>query len=500
MIPFESQSQIRTKPHLRSFMQMHLPYLYLMALNPFYLAGEWITSGDPLSVLNPWNGQEIAQVAQAALQHLEQAVTAAMKAREACRRFPAWKKYEVLHHIARRLGERKEEFASLICAEAGKPIRFARMEVDRAITTFTLAADAVRNLKGEVLPLDLNAAADGRMGMVNHYPVGIVLAISPFNFPLNLVAHKVAPAIAAGNAVIHKPASKTPLTALLLASIVAETQWPAGGYHVLPCAGRVGQQLVSDERIPFLSFTGSPEVGWGLKATAGRKKMTLELGGDAAAIISPSADLQDAAQKCALGAFMYAGQVCISIQRMLICKEVYEPFVEAFLREVNALAVGDPGQDATIVGPMIDSGNCSRIESWIGEALQRGARMLNAPSGREGNLVRPQVLSGVQNATKLGSTEAFAPVVMVEEVKEVNEAIHRVNESRYGLQAALFTDSQTEMRKAWEELEVGGLVINQSPTFRSDNMPYGGVKESGLGREGVEYAIREMMEPRLLVW
>jgi acyl-CoA reductase-like NAD-dependent aldehyde dehydrogenase len=471
-----------------------------MKIRPLFIAGSWIETESTISVINPWDGELIGMVSQADRSHLEMAVVAAEQSRNACRKMPSWKRWEVLQHIVRRLAERKEEFAQMICAEAGKPILFARAEVDRAITTFSLAADSVRNSKGEVIPLDLNQSSEGKMGIVRSFPVGIVLAISPFNFPLNLVAHKVAPAIASGNAVIHKPASKTPITALMLAEIIAETNWPVGGYSVLPCPGKVGQQLVSDARIQMLSFTGSPEVGWALKAIAGKKKVALELGGDAAAIIAESADIKIAARKCALGAFVYAGQVCISIQRIFVVKKIFASFKDEFLATTRSLQCGDPMIPEMVVGPMIDDENRVRVLEWIAEAQSAGAQLLNGPVRVNGNVISPVVLSGINNQCRLGTTEAFAPIVWLESVDDVKAAIDRVNASQYGLQAALFTDSQSEIRQAFEELEVGGVTINESPTFRSDNMPYGGVKESGLGREGIEYAIQEMTERKIMVW
>lgn len=467
---------------------------------PLRIAGESVKTATLLDVLNPFTQETAFQVNLAGPKELDRAVTSTQGALAKTRELAAYERYEILHQIIKGLESRKEELAQTIRQEAGKPISLARGEVERAMITFSLAADWVRNWKGEVLPLGLAEKHRGKMGVVKHFPIGVVLAITPFNFPLNLVAHKVAPAIAAGCPIIVKPALQTPTVALILADIIAQTDWPQGALSVVPCTNEHAQTLVEDDRIAKLSFTGSPAVGWKLKSLAGRKRVTLELGGDAAALIDSSADLQAAAQKCANAAFTYAGQVCISVQRMHIHHTVYNRFRDAFLAAAQQIQSGDTENEAVTVGPMIDVKNQQRARQWIAEAQSGGASLLLGSGRAVENVMAPVVLERLPSNVRLAKDEAFAPVVYLDKVQDMQTAFQKVNASRYGLQTGIFTDSQTVIKQAFNELNVGGVIVNNPPMYRVDNMPYGGIKDSGFGREGLEYAIHEMMESKILVW
>jgi len=383
-------------------------------------------------------------------------------------------------------------------AEAGKPIRYAAAEVDRAIWTFTVASEETKRVAGELPPLDASPVGEGYLAMTARLPVGPVAAISPFNFPINLVAHKVAPAFAVGAPVVLKPPPQAPLTALRLGRIVQEAGAPPGLFNVVPCSVEVAAQLVTDDRMALLSFTGSARVGWTLKNQAGKKRVVLELGGNAAAIVHEDADVDDAATRLAVGAFAYAGQICISTQRIYIQDGVYDRFLSRFLAAVSQLPVGDPADPRTVVGPMIDQAAADRVESWVKEAVSHGATALLAGSRRD-NVLSPVVLSGVDARMKVVCEEVFGPVVVVSRYRTWQEAIDQVNASPYGLQASVFTRGVDEVVRAWAGLDVGGVIVNDYPMFRVDQMPYGGAKESGLGREGVRYAMDSMTEPRLLV-
>ena len=471
-----------------------------MKPHAFYLAGKWINEGHTLHVLNPYTNEPAFAVFTPEETHVRQAIDASVSAFVETRKLPTYKRYEILRQIAKGIADRKHELASTIVTEAGKPMAFALGEVDRAVTTFTLAADLIRHWKGDILPLDLAERHTGRSGLVRRFPMGPMLAITPFNFPLNLVAHKVAPAIAVGNPILLKPASKTPVTALILAEIIESTDWPTAALSVLPCNRELATLMVTDDRIKKLSFTGSPEVGWALKANAGKKKVTLELGGDAAVIIDETAELESAAAKTAFGAFAYAGQVCISVQRILVHEKVHDAFSVLLKSEIAKVGVGDPREMSTIVGPIIDAGNVERIRAWVGEALAGGAKSLAEGQAGGETVVSPLVLEEVPRTSKLATTEAFGPVAMLTKFATIEEAFGIVNDSRYGLQAGIFTDSQSNIKAAFEQLEVGGVVVNDVPTLRVDNMPYGGIKDSGSGREGLEYAMRDMTELKVLVW
>jgi acyl-CoA reductase-like NAD-dependent aldehyde dehydrogenase len=464
----------------------------------FFLDGKWIEEGEVMEVRAPYDQGVIAQVFQGTRQHAEAAVRAAVKAFGTTRRLPAFERQRVLRRVAQAISERKQEFARTISQEAGKPIRSARTEVDRAIFTFTVAAEESTRIYGEYLPLDWQEYTAGRWGIVKRFPLGPILGITPFNFPLNLVAHKVAPAIAAGCSMVLKPAPQTPLTALLLAEAVQQAGWPDGGLNVLPLSNDDAGLLVSDDRIKLMSFTGSASVGWALKRNSGKKKVLLELGGNAAVIVHSDADVLYAAERAVTGAFSYAGQSCISVQRILAERSVYGQFTNAFLAGVSKLRTGDPLDEGTDVGPLIRESDVARALDWIQEAVRGGARLL-AGGQRNASILEPTVLTGTKPEMKVNCQEIFAPVVTVEPYDSLDVAMSELNNSAYGLQAGIFTRDAKLLFQAYEELELGALIAGDVPTFRIDHMPYGGLKDSGLGREGLRYVIEEMTEPKLLV-
>ncbi len=464
----------------------------------FFVGGRETIASGTIEVASPFDGRPVATVCRASAGDLDAALDAAVRGFGAVRALPAWKRSDLLHDVSRRLAAAKERFARTIALEAGKPIVQARSEVDRAVLTFRTAAEEALRIGGEVLPLDLFPGNDGRLAIWRRFPLGPVACITPFNFPLNLVAHKVAPAIAAGCSFVLKPASKTPLSALDLAGLLLEAGVPGDAVSVLPMAGSEAGALADDPRTRALSFTGSPSVGWDLKRRAYRKKVVLELGGNAGLIVDRSADLPLAAARAAAGGFWQAGQSCISVQRILAHQEVFDSFVERFLEAVRGLVPGDPLDDRTTVGPVISAEDAERIETWIGEAVSGGARVL-AGGGRRGNLVEPTVLTGTRPDMKVCGKELFGPVVVVEPYGDVEEAIAEIDRSSYGLQAGIFTRDLPTAMAAWERIEVGAVVVNDVPTYRLDPMPYGGVKDSGRGREGPRWAIEDYTEMRLLV-
>ncbi len=464
----------------------------------FFVAGEWRSSPERATVCFPYDGTPVAEVYQATEGDLEDAVSAAVAAFEVTRRLPAYKRAEVLANTARAIAARREEIARTITEEAGKPINDSRFEVSRAVVTFTVASEEAKRIDGEMVPMDIVPGAESKIAVVRRFPIGPVLAISAFNFPLNLVAHKVAPAIAAGNPVIVKPAPQTPITSLLLAEIIAGAGWPAGALSVLPCSNPLAERLVADDRIKLLNFTGSDKVGWYLKQRAGQKRVLLEMGGNGTVVIDRDADLDAAAQRATFGAFFYAGQVCVSVQRVLVHGEIYQPFLDKFLPRVRALKLGDPREESTNVGPMISEEAARRAEAEINEALSGGARAL-VGGGRRGTLVEPTVLVDTTPEMRVNCQEVFAPLVTVVPFSTFDEAIAVLNSSEYGLQAGIFTRDLGRAFRAFNELAVGGLVINDIPTYRADHLPWGGVKKSGLGREGIRYAIEEMTEPKALI-
>jgi len=464
-----------------------------------FVSGQWIQTGDAIEVHSPYDESLIAIVHRAGSKQIEQAIAAATSAFQVTRKLPSWKRADILEKISAGIAARREDFARTIALEAGKPIRTARAEVDRAIFTFKIAAEESKRIYGEIVPLDWIPGTEGREAHVYRMPLGPVVGITPFNFPLNLVAHKVAPALAAGDSIIIRPASQTPVSALKLAEVILASGWPEGAFSVVPSTTQDAAPLVGDDRIRMLTFTGSPAVGWALKTRAGRKRVTLELGGNAGVIIHDDADLNYASERVAWGGFSYAGQSCISVQRVYAQAEVYEAFLDAFLPRVKALKVGNPLDEATDVGPLIDRGAAERVEAWVNEARQGGAKVLTG-GGRDGNLWQPTVLAALQPTMRVSCQEVFAPLVGVYHYTDVHHAIAEVGDSDFGLQAGLFTNDWNVIRAAFNDIEVGGLIVNDVSTFRIDHMPYGGVKHSGMGREGLRYAIEEMTEMKLLTF
>ena len=464
----------------------------------FFVDGKWIEEGDPVEIRAPYDGSVIASVFQGRREHAEAAIAAAVKAFGTTRRLPAFERQRVLRRVSENISERKQEFARTMAQEAGKPIKAARTEVERAIFTFNVAAEESTRIYGEYLPLDWQEFTAGRWGIVRRFPLGPIAGITPFNFPLNLVAHKVAPAIAAGCPLVLKPAPQTPLTALLLAEAVQQAGWPDGGLNVLPLSNEDAGLLVTDERIKLISFTGSAAVGWQIKNHCGKKKVVLELGGNAGVIVHSDADLAYAADRCVAGGFAYAGQTCISVQRIVVERSAFAKFTDLLLEGVKKLKTGDPLDESTDLGPLIRESDAVRASDWIQEAVRGGARLL-CGGQRRGPVLEPTVLTGTRPEMKVNCQEIFAPVVTVEPYDDFNQALKQINNSPYGLQAGLFTRDAKLIFNAYEELEVGGLIAGDVPAFRIDHMPYGGVKDSGLGREGLRYAIEEMTEPKLLV-
>lgn len=463
-----------------------------------FVAGEWVSDGELVELRAPYDGAGIAHVTFGRQEHLQRAIAAAAEAFERTKTMPAHERQHVLQTIHRHVNDRREEFARTLALEAGKPIKTARAEIERGLFTLQIAAEESTRIYGEYVPLDLQSFTAGRWGLVKRFPLGPVAAITPFNFPLNLVLHKLAPALASGCPVVVKPASQTPLSALLLAECVEQTGWPMGGVSVIPLKNEDASPLIEDDRFKLLSFTGSSAVGWDLKRRAGKKRVALELGGNAAVVIHDDADLMYTAQRCVSGGFSYAGQSCISVQRILVHENAYEKFLTLFVPGVQALKTGDPLDEATDVGPMIRESDAVRVEEWIAEAENAGARVL-CGGKRSGSVFQPTVLTKTDASMKVNCMEVFAPVVTVEPYAEFDEAIRRVNDSVYGLQAGVFTNDARLLFRAYEQLEVGGVVAGDVPTFRIDHMPYGGVKDSGTGREGIRYTIEEMTERKLLV-
>jgi acyl-CoA reductase-like NAD-dependent aldehyde dehydrogenase len=464
----------------------------------FFVDGKWIEDGDLVEIRAPYDGSVIASVFQGRREHAEAAIASAVKAFGTTRRLPAFERQRVLRRVSENISERKQEFARTMAQEAGKPIKAARTEVERAIFTFNVAAEESTRLYGEYLPLDWQEFTAGRWGIVRRFPLGPIAGITPFNFPLNLVAHKVAPAIAAGCPLVLKPAPQTPLTALMLAEAVQQAGWPDGGLNVLPLSNEDAGLLVTDERIKLISFTGSANVGWQIKKDCGKKKVVLELGGNAGVIVHSDADLAYAADRCVVGGFSYAGQTCISVQRILVERSAFAKFTDFLLEGVKKLRTGDPLDESTDLGPLIRESDAIRASDWIQEAVRGGARLL-CGGERRGPVLEPTVLTGTRAEMKVNCQEIFAPVVTVEPYDDFNQALRQINNSPYGLQAGIFTRDAKLIFTAYEELEVGGLIAGDVPAFRIDHMPYGGVKDSGLGREGLRYAIEEMTEPKLLV-
>src|SRR5579871_625071 len=464
---------------------------------PLLIDGAWKEAGEPLDVVSPATGAVVGRTYQADAATLEEAVQATVRAFEAMRKLPAYERAAILRKIADGISAQQEEIARLMALESGKPIRDCRIETARGAFTFAQAASEAERLGGEVIPLDLMASSKGRLGITRRVPVGPVLGISPFNFPLNLAAHKIAPAIAAGCSILLKPPSADPLTMLNVARIIAEAGVPAGAVNVVPTSRALGDKLVQDERFKLLTFTGSMDVGWRMKAMAGKKKIVLELGGNAAVIVDKDADQDFAAKRISTGAFSYAGQTCISVQRVYVHEAIADSFLAKLKANTEALKQGDPLEETTDVGPMIDEKALERTAQWVQEAVDAGATIITGGK-REGHFFQPTILTNVKRESKVCSREVFAPIVDVFPFADFDEALKSVNDSDYGLQAGIFTQNLDHAFRAFNELEVGGVIINDISGYRINHMPYGGVKESGLGREGLKYAIEDMTELRLM--
>jgi len=465
---------------------------------PYYLANKPVFANEDLKVIDKYSGEVATRVAMADTATIDSAIDAACAAEEACARMAAYERKAIIEHCVTRFRERFDELAESLCIEAGKPIRDAEGEVSRLIDTFQIAAEESVRITGEVMPLDISPRARGYSGMWKRVPIGPCSFISPFNFPLNLAAHKVAPALAVGCPFVLKPASLTPIGALIIGEVLAETDLPAGAFSILPCKREGANLFTEDDRLKLLSFTGSPVVGWQLKAKAGKKPVVLELGGNAAVIVDQDADIDDAVDRIIFGAFYQSGQSCIGVQRILAHDSIYDEFKTRLVGKTSELKMGDPKDPETFIGPMISENEATRLHGWINEAVDQGATLL-CGGNREGNMLEATLLENVDVSCKANTEEAFGPLANLTRFTEFDDALDAVNSSQFGLQAGIFTRDLYKMQKAWDTLDVGGVVIGDVPSWRVDHMPYGGVKESGLGREGVKFAIEDMTEVRLLV-
>ncbi len=465
---------------------------------PFLLAGELREGARMREIRSPYSGDIVGLAPLATRDEVVRAIEAAAKAAPEARRLPSHERAAVLQRTRAALFERREALATLLALEAGKPVTSARLEIDRALFVLEVASEEAKRQGGELLPLDLVPAGEGRWGLTRRFPLAPISAIIPFNFPFMLSIHKLAPAIACGATLVLKPPPQDPLTTLVLGEVLRENGYPTGALSVVPCEVEDAAPLLDDPRVRMVTFTGSARVGWLIRERAVRKKVALELGGNAGVIVEPDADLEHAARRCALGGYAYAGQSCISVQRILVHRDVYDEFVAAFTARVAALRTGDPLDESVDVGPLIDEASARRAESWIEEAVRGGAR-LAVGGRRHGSILEPAVLLDTRSDMRVNCEEVFAPVTTVRPYADLEEALSILNDSSYGLQAGLFTHDIRKIWRAFEVAEVGGLVINDISGFRVDHMPYGGVKESGQGREGVRYAIEEMTELKLLV-
>jgi glyceraldehyde-3-phosphate dehydrogenase (NADP+) len=461
------------------------------------IGNERRTSAASATIRAPWDNAEVGIHPLGEAADIDAAVAANVAAAPACRAMPAYQRAACLRRIADALEARAGEFAQLLAREAGKPVTLAKLEIDRALFVFRDGAEEATRIEGEVLPLDVMPAGTRRLGLTRRFPLSPVAAITPFNFPVLLAAHKIAPAIACGAALTLKPPPQDPLTTLMLGELVAASGYPAGGVNVVPCPLNVAERLVRDERVRMISFTGSARAGWAIRAAAGTRRVALELGGNAGVIVEPDADLARAAERCAAGGYAYAGQSCISVQRILVHESVYDEFLALFTTRVAKLVVGDPLDPATEVGPMISEDAAQRAEAWVKAALAAGA-VAQTGGTRNGTLFQPTVLTGTRPDQMVNCEEVFAPVTTVTAYADFDAALERVNDSPYGLQSGVFTRDVAKLMRAWDRLEVGAVMGNEIPSWRIDRMPYGGAKASGLGREGVRYAIGEMTELRLL--
>lgn len=464
---------------------------------PYYLANKAVFANEELEVVDKHTGKIATRVAQADDAVVDEAVAAAERAAPAMARLPSHRRRDVLHHCADRFEERCDELAEILVVEGGKVIKDAEGEVQRLIDTFRIAAEEATRIGGEVLPMDIAPRSESFIGMWKRVPIGPVSFITPFNFPYNLVAHKIAPAIAAGCPFVLKPAEKTPVGALVLGEVLAECDLPEGAFSILTVPRDAAERFTEDERLKLLSFTGSDKVGWMLKSKAGKKPVVMELGGNAACLVDADADIDDAVDRLVFGGFYQSGQSCISVQRVQIHRDVYDEVKKKLVEKVGALKGGDPRDPETFIGPLISEDDAKRVVDWIEEAEDKGATRL-VGGEREGSVVRPAVLENVPRDCRIYDNELFGPAMVIEPFDDFDEALRVINRSRYGLQAGLFVRDIGKIRKAWDLLEVGGVIINDVPSFRVDHMPYGGVKDSGLGREGIRYAIEDMTEIRLL--
>ena len=465
---------------------------------PCYLAGKPVWSDKHIQVINKFNGETVAKVAYGDTTMIDQAIMAAQSAFSVTRKMPAYTRQAILNSIAEQIDKRKEEFAEVLAIEVGKPLKDGRGEITRATETFRIAAEESTRLYGEVIPLDISARSAGYEAISKRFPVGPCAFITPFNFPVNLAAHKIAPAIACGCPFILKPASATPITSIMLGEILAQTELPPASFSIIPCSGAQAELMVIDERIKHLSFTGSAEVGWRLKAIAGKKSVTLELGGNAACIVDRDADLEYAAERIVMGAYYQSGQSCISVQRILAQADIYEKLKSLLIKKIGALKMGDPLKEDTFLGPLISEADAIRVENWVKEAADQGARVLIG-GGRIGSCVEATLIENISRDMKVSCDEVFGPVATLQSFNDFAGACEIANDSRYGLQAGVFTRDLNHAFYAYDILETGGVVINDVPSFRVDSMPYGGVKDSGIGREGVRYAIEEMTELKTMV-
>ena len=463
-----------------------------------YSAGEFTTSDKKLEVKNPFDGSIFATTYLADKVILEQSINKALAVKEELKNLSSLKRYTILKQISDELLANKEHLAKILCLESAKPMKYALAEIDRSVQTFLIAAEESKRAPKEYISLDWTTNGEGKEGLVNYFPIGLIAGIAPFNFPMNLAVHKIAPAIACGCPIILKPASRTPLSCLELAKIIDRTNLPKGAVSILPMDRETGNLLVTDERFKLLSFTGSPAIGWKMKTQSGKKKVVLELGGNAATIITESADMKDALTKSLMGAFSYSGQICIHAQRFIVHGSVYKSFSEELKKQTLNLKYGNPLEKETDVSNMIDEENARRVETWINEALEQGAQLL-CGGKRNGSHVEPTILLNCNNSMKVYAEEVFGPVICINSYTTIEEAIDLANDTKFGLQCGVFTNAVSELDRCFKEIEVGGVIHNHVPTLRYDQMPYGGVKESGLGREGVRYAMLDMLEPKVLV-
>ena len=465
---------------------------------PYYLANKAVYANEDLKVLDKYSGEVATVVAMADSSVIDAAIAASVKAAEPMAKMAAYERQEVLDHCVKRFRERFDELAEALCIEAGKPIKDAQGEVTRLIDTFRIAAEESTRIGGEVIPMDISPRAKGYTGMSKRVPIGPCSFISPFNFPLNLAAHKVAPAIAAGCPFVLKPASLTPIGAIIIGEVLAETNLPEGAFSILPCRRDGAALFTEDDRLKLLSFTGSPDVGWALKAKAGKKPVVLELGGNAACVVDHDSDIEDAVSRIVFGAFYQSGQSCIGVQRIYVHENIYAEFKEKMVAATKALKMGDPKDPETFIGPMISVNEATRLDNWVQEAVAGGADLL-CGGKRDGAMLEATLLEGVGTNQNIRDEEAFGPVAILDSFNDFNAVLKDINTSKFGLQAGIFTRDLYKAQKAWDTLEVGGVVIGDVPSWRVDHMPYGGVKDSGIGREGIRYAIEDMTELRLMV-